>query len=87
VPEPREDPPVVGAREPNVSLQVTGSVALYRKYPVVVAPLGVPEPFRVADVFVMLDAAFVVTVGGVGAVKLRTEPKAVPTGFEAIAQK
>jgi hypothetical protein len=34
----------------------------------------------------MLDAAVVVTVGTVGVVKVTTDPKVVPTAFEAIAQ-
>jgi hypothetical protein len=45
-----------------------------------------PEPFRVAEVLVMLDAADVVTVGGVGVVNEETVPNAIPTEFWAIAQ-
>ena len=54
---------------------------LYRKYPVVEDPLGVADPFRKADVFVMLDATVVVTVGGDGVVNVKTAPNAVPTAF------
>jgi hypothetical protein len=44
------------------------------------------DPFRNAVVFVMLDAAVVVTVGGAGVVNVKTAPNEVPTAFWAIAQ-
>ena len=43
-------------------------------------------PLSTAEVLVTLDAADVVTAGGVGVVNVRTAPNEVPTAFEAIAQ-
>jgi hypothetical protein len=71
---------------PNISSQTPGFAVLYRKYPVVADPFGVPDPFRYAEVFVMLDAADVTTEGGEGVVNVKTDPSAVPTAFWAIAQ-
>lgn len=87
LPEPSDDPPLAGARIPNVSLQVPGLVVLYRNQPVVDAPLGVPEPFNNADAAVTPVAAAVVAVGGSGVVNCTSVPNAVPTEFCAMAQK
>ena len=81
VPDPSADPPLDGARIPNVSLHVPGLVALYRNHPVVVAPFGLPEPFSVAVVSVIGVAAEVVAVGGSGVVNVLIAPRAVPTEF------
>ena len=43
-------------------------------------------PLSVAVVAVTSAAASVVTVGTAGVVKVSTEPKPVPTRFEAMAQ-
>lgn len=81
VPVPRDVPPDAGAREPNESSHTPGSVKLYRKYPVEAEPFGLPDPFNCADVFVMADAASVVTVGGDGVVNVTTAPNANPAEF------
>ena len=46
MPEPSEEPPFSGAREPKVSLHVPGSVSAYRKYPVVAARFGFAVAFK-----------------------------------------
>lgn len=86
MPEPNADPPLTGARVPNVSLHVPGLVVLYRNHAVVDAPFGLDEPLRVAEVSVMLVAAVVVAVGGSGVVKFARVPKPVPDAFCEIAQ-
>jgi hypothetical protein len=79
--------PVVGALDPNMSLHVPGFVNAYRNHPDVDARFGTPVPFSVAVLIVMFVAAVVVAVGGAGIVKVCTEPHAVPSGFDAMAQK
>jgi hypothetical protein len=79
-------PPVVGAREPNVSLHVPGSVSEKRKYPVAVDPFAFTVPLSVAETFVIPLAATVVTVGACGVVNDSTDPNDVPALFDAIAQ-
>ena len=85
-PEPKDEPPLTGARVPKTSLQVPGLVVLYRNQPVAAAPFGFEDPFSKADEVVTLVAAEVVAVGGNGVVKVKMEPKPVPTEFWAIAQ-
>jgi hypothetical protein len=77
---------VVGARVPNVSLQVPGFVVPYRNHPVVVSWFGFADPFSVAPVLDTEVAAAVTTVGVADVVNESTEPKPVPTEFEAMAQ-
>ncbi len=86
VPAPRLDPPLAGARVPNRSSQVPGSVAEYRNQPVVEARFGTLLPFNCAVKLEMLDAA-VFAVGGDGVTKDSTLPKLLVTLFSAIAQK
>ena len=62
-PEPNAEPPDAGARVPNVSLQVPGLVVEYLNQPVVADPLGLPVPFKVAEVSVTSVAALVVIEG------------------------
>jgi hypothetical protein len=57
VPVPSPVPPLAGARVPNASLQVPGFAVLYRNQPVAVAPLGLAEPFKVAELEVTTVAA------------------------------
>ena len=86
LPEPSDEPPDTGAREPNVSLQLPGFVVAYRKYPVVAARFGLPEPFSVAVVEVTLVAATVVAVAGAAVVNDSTDPSAVPSVLCTMAQ-
>ena len=89
LPEPALNPPADGALVPNASLHEPGLVELYLNHDVVAPLFGLTVPFNVAEVAVILVAAFVVTVGaetGFDATKERTEPIPVPPEFEAIAQ-
>jgi hypothetical protein len=79
-------PPAEGARVPNASLQLPGFTVLYRNQPVVVSWFGFAEPLSVAPVLVTEVAATVDTVGADAVVNDITEPKPVPTAFEAMAQ-
>jgi uncharacterized membrane protein HdeD (DUF308 family) len=54
---------------------------------VVAASIGLAEPFSLAVVLATVVAAEVVTAGTAAVVNESTEPKEVPTEFEAIAQK
>ena len=83
---PRDDPPLAGARVPNVSLHVPGSVDEYRNQPVADEPLGLPDPFNSAEAFVAPVAGNVAAVGGSGVVNVLSEPNPVPTEFCAIEQ-
>jgi hypothetical protein len=88
LPDPSAEPPLTGARVPNVSLHVPGLTVEYRNHPVVEAPPGFAAPFRVAEVAATEFAAFVTADGAVAAVANEsTLPKEVPTLFAAIAQK
>lgn len=88
VPEPNDEPPLVGARVPNESLHVPGLVVEYRNQPVAAAPPGLAEPFKVAVVPVRFVAVRVVTVGRLASVvNDSTEPYAVEEEFLPIAQK
>ncbi len=88
VPEPNEDPPLDGARVPNVSLQVPGLTVAYLNQPVVAAPPGLADPFKVAAVPVRFEGLLVVTVGSAASVvNDSTEPNAVEEEFLPIAQK
>ena len=49
-----------------MSLQVTGSVAAYRKYPVVAARFGFDVPLNTADVLPTELELTVTVVGGAG---------------------
>ncbi len=51
------------------------------------APFGFTSPFSVAELLVTSVAAFVVTVGDASVVNESTDPNAVPSALEAIAQK
>ena len=53
----------------------------------VVAPLGLAEPFNVAEPDSTEVAAELVTRGAASVVNVSTEPKAVPSELESIAQK
>jgi hypothetical protein len=87
VPEPRDEPPLAGARVPNVSLQAPGLVVLYRNHPVVASPLGLALPFSVAEVEVTAVTVVVATVGApAGVVNGTTEPNEVPPALDAMAQ-
>ena len=73
-------PPVpVGARVPNVSLQMPGFVVSYRNQAVVESRFASDVPLSRAVVGVMSVAVLVTVVGAPGVVKLRTLPAAVPT--------
>jgi hypothetical protein len=87
VPEPSAVPLLVGVRVPKLSLHTPGFVVAYRNQAVALEPFGSAEPFSVAVVDVSNVCAVVVTVGDASVVNDRTEPKAVPSAFEAIAQK
>src|SRR6185369_9702971 len=86
VPAPRLVPPLLGMRVPKLSLHEPGSVVLTRNQPVVAAPLGLAAPFSWAEVLVSADAAAVVTAGRSCVVNDTTEPNAVPSELDAIAQ-
>ena len=87
LPEPRSVPPLPGARVPNVSSQLPGSLALKRNQPVVAAPPGFAAPFSWAEVPVTPVGALVVTLGATaGVVNDSTVPNEVPAVFSAIAQ-
>lgn len=66
VPLPKAFPPLVGILVPKVSLQLPGFIVEYLYQAVVVAPFGLAEPFKMAEVPVMELAALVVTVGTAG---------------------
>ncbi len=54
----------------------------HSKYAVLKAPLGLTVPFRVADVELILLAAFVVTIGAIPlVVKLTIDPRVIPALF------
>ena len=79
LPEPSESPPLIGARVPNVSLQLPGLAVANRNQPVVAAPRGLAEPRSRAPVPVRLMAVDVDTEGAAaGVVKDSTAPMAVP---------
>ena len=86
LPDPRDDPPLRGARVPKVSSHVPGFTVLYRNQPVAMAPLGSPVPFSEAEVEDTEVADVVVATGAEGVVKVKTEPNEVPTALDAIAQ-
>ena len=73
-PDLSAEPPLTGALVPNESSGVPGLVAENRKYPVEAAPLGMAVPLRYALVAEIDEAAFVVTAGTLGDVKLITAP-------------
>ena len=52
----------------------------------VVSPLGLAAPFRVAVVLVIAEAGLVVTVGAVAVTTVVSPPNDVPAEFEAMAQ-
>jgi hypothetical protein len=62
-PLPRAVPEELGTLVPPVSEQVPGLLVKYLNHPVVAYPFGFPVPFKVAVVWVTLDAASVVTLG------------------------
>ena len=62
MPVPRFVPPTAGTREPNVSVQMPGSVVEMRNHPVALSPPGLPVPLRSAVVVVSDVAAWVVAV-------------------------
>ena len=79
LPEPSNEPPVVGTRVPNASFGVPGFVIAYRNQPVEAEPPGLPVPFSVAVVPLSDVAALVITAGANGAVVSdKIEPKDVP---------
>lgn len=64
-----------------------GSVVEYRKCPNAASPLGLADPFIVAELEVTTVAAEVTAVGAVGVVNESTDPNDVPSALDAIAQK
>jgi hypothetical protein len=87
-PLPSAVPPADGARVPNASLHVPGSVVEKRKYPLAEAPFGFAWPLSVADVAATDVAAFVETDGARAVVvKGTTAPNEMPIALFAIAQK
>ena len=64
-----------------------GFVVEYRKYPNAASPLGFAEPFNVAELDVSKVAADVTAVGALGVVNDMSDPKAVPSALEAMAEK
>jgi hypothetical protein len=54
---------------------------------VLVLPLGFAEPFKVALLEVSAVAAAVVTAGAESVVNESTDPKAIPSLLEVMAQK
>ena len=72
VPVGIEEPPLTGARVPNVSLQVPGLVVAKRNHAVAASPPGLTTPFSVAVVPVRLLALPVDTVGKAGKVVKET---------------
>lgn len=72
---------------PKLSLHTPGSEVEYRKWPSAASPFGFEEPLSVAELDVTNVAAEVTAVGAFGVVNDSTDPKAVPSALDAMAQK